>query len=296
LHGIELDFSSDYNDISENNITANNGDGVGFDHSSNNILSRNDITANGEHGIRISGTSEYDSMHGNNVTNNLCGILVEHSPNNRVFHNNLVENQRHAVVQESYDNLWDDGYPSGGNYWSNYTGVDVNNDGIGEIPYPIDADNSDRYPLVGSFNTFDAGMWNDLQCFIDIISNSTVSKFQLNKTEKTISFNVTDPDYMLCFCRVTLPNIIIQDMWQGNYTVFVNGETWLFKNWAHTGNIYIYFTYQDSKHQVTIIPEFPLAIILPLFMVLTMITVSLNKRKRLIKNQVRSVDGKCGQK
>jgi hypothetical protein len=25
-------------------------------------------------------------------------------------------------------NLWDDGYPSGGNYWSNYTGLDLDHD------------------------------------------------------------------------------------------------------------------------------------------------------------------------
>jgi hypothetical protein len=54
-------------------------------------------------------------------------------------------------------NAWDDGYPSGGNYWSDYTGVDLRkgpyqnetgSDGIGDTPYSIDSDNADRYPLM----------------------------------------------------------------------------------------------------------------------------------------------------
>jgi hypothetical protein len=50
-------------------------------------------------------------------------------------------------------NAWDDGYPSGGNYWSDYTGTDANYDGIGDTPYTIDALNQDRYPLMGPFGS-----------------------------------------------------------------------------------------------------------------------------------------------
>jgi len=52
---------------------------------------------------------------------------------------------------------WDDGYPSGGNYWSDYTGVDLftgsgqnetSSDGIGDVPYEIDENNQDHYPFM----------------------------------------------------------------------------------------------------------------------------------------------------
>jgi len=34
-------------------------------------------------------------------------------------------------------NIWDNGYPSGGNYWDDYTGSDINGDHIGDSSYNI---------------------------------------------------------------------------------------------------------------------------------------------------------------
>lgn len=56
--------------------------------------------------------------------------------------------------------LLDDGYPSGGNYWSDYSGVDEKSgpnqdlsgsDGIGDTPYVIDENNTDHYPLINFY-------------------------------------------------------------------------------------------------------------------------------------------------
>jgi len=174
--GINLGSSSNYNSVSGNNIT-NNGDGIALGSSSNNSVSGNNITnndggiwlysssnnsisgnniTNNEYGLMLLSSSN-NSVSGNNITaNNWDGIYVDSSSSNRFYHNNIINNTQQVESTDSV-NVWDDGYPSGGNYWSDYTGIDqksgsyqneTGSDGIGDSPYVIDSNNQDTYPLV----------------------------------------------------------------------------------------------------------------------------------------------------
>jgi parallel beta-helix repeat protein len=121
--------------------------GIKISSSSNNTISRNNITASNQDGIGLWST-EYNSISGNNITNNGEGIHLESSSGTKFYHNNFVNN---GVYSYDSENVWDDGYPSGGNYWSDYNGTDANHDGIGDTPYVIDANNKDNYPLMSNY-------------------------------------------------------------------------------------------------------------------------------------------------
>jgi hypothetical protein len=69
------------------------------------------------------------------------------------------------IIADGPTLAWDDGYPVGGNYWSNYTGVDQfggpgqnipGPDGIGDTPMILDANDTDHYPLMTPWASHDA--------------------------------------------------------------------------------------------------------------------------------------------
>jgi nitrous oxidase accessory protein NosD len=86
----------------------------------------------------------------------LALALVHTSERNVVFHNLFIGNVRAATCDEA-NNDWDDGYPSGGNYWGDGTAVDVRcgpsqeepgSDGIADSARIIPFAGVDRYPLI----------------------------------------------------------------------------------------------------------------------------------------------------
>jgi len=120
--------------------------GIFIYHSSNITILENNIIQNIDDGILVS-SSNGNSIIANNITNTNNGIRLLYSLENKIYHNNFISNT-HQVISSHAENIWDDNYPSGGNYWSDYLGSDLNFDGIGDAPYVINIDNQDRYPLM----------------------------------------------------------------------------------------------------------------------------------------------------
>ena len=141
--------------IEGNIIATNGGDGISLPATSATV-SFNKIINNGGSGIKC----EYGGPHeifenlimGNGQGLKLCACLKD-----KIYHNTIKDNTEQVVVDSEFSKTWDDGYPSGGNWWSDYTGIDRYNgpnqdisgsDGIGDTPYIINENNVDYYPLM----------------------------------------------------------------------------------------------------------------------------------------------------
>lgn len=243
--------------------------------SNNNTVSSNAI-GNNDDGIHL--FSSFNDIFENTIANNWYGIFSLHSGGNIIYHNNFVENTKQAFLNESYVDIWDNGRE--GNYWSEYNGTDADQDGIGETLYIVHGDSKDNYPLMGMFSDFTI-CWNEQDYSLTAICNSTISNFQFNTSLRIISFDVTGK-LGIGFCRVTIPNILVQDLWRQNYSVLLNGEPWPFRNWTDSESTHLYFVYPHSEHKVVIVPEFPSALVLPLLVVVSFVIIALLTKKRRI--------------
>jgi parallel beta-helix repeat protein len=162
--GIELLYSSN-NRIYGNIIQNTRASGISLSGSSNNSIYRNSLIKN--IGIYFSLCNSFGNIiYENDIRENWLGIDISvwitnlhNPPKNKIFHNNFIHNTYQASVSEGARgyNLWDDGYPSGGNYWSDYGdkypyAKELNGSGIWDTPYQISKYDYDNYPLVYPWN------------------------------------------------------------------------------------------------------------------------------------------------
>jgi parallel beta-helix repeat protein len=99
----------------------------------------------------------------NNYTNNYHGLRIILSEEIEIFHNNFINNAFQAY-DDTNQNHWNDTYPSGGNFWSDYSyncpdlysgsitpQTTGSPDGICDIQYDINTNGHDFYPLADFF-------------------------------------------------------------------------------------------------------------------------------------------------
>ncbi len=134
------------NTITSNNIISNNEEGIRLEGSSNNNITGNNVSSNIAYGIYLNFFSDNNIIAGNNILNNENGIHIMSSFNNRIYHNNIIGNTFQAF--DDGNSIWNLPYPFGGNYWSDWTTPDVDEDGFVDFPRVIDPGiNLDNWPF-----------------------------------------------------------------------------------------------------------------------------------------------------
>jgi parallel beta-helix repeat protein len=190
-YGLHIRESSADNIVSNNTVSYNSVNGIYFSKVYNTIIENNIISQSGGNGIyllaqsfniTISENKIFENSRGinhissanctissNNISRNNYGIWVSNAVNSTITLNNLYSNIFFGMTftssndDTSNENQWDNGYPEGGNYWSDYSGMDLNStalqnvppsDGIGDTPYVIDVDSQDNYPKMKGFGNY----------------------------------------------------------------------------------------------------------------------------------------------
>ncbi|MFH0908112.1 MAG: NosD domain-containing protein [bacterium] len=147
-------------------ITYNAADGIGVGGMGSylNTFESNNIVGNGR-GVNLSVKAQRNTVRANTIALNGEGVQINRHPSdsylnysNRVYGNDFIGNATNGYVPEDrYTNFFDNGYPAGGNYWDDYTGVDVlsgpaqdqpGSDGIGDTPIVLSPKCKDTYPLM----------------------------------------------------------------------------------------------------------------------------------------------------
>ena len=251
--GIIFYQSSNENTVSRNVITENYAGGASLYYSSLNVISENIISLNNygeEGGGIIFASSENNVVSRNTITDNHEAVNLDIGSSNNNFYFNNFNNTVQVVTGST--NVWDDG--NEGNYWSDYNGTDVDQDGIGDTPYSIDGNNRDNYPLMGMFSDFNITLQGKTY-YVATVCNSTISDFTFGIGQETgnkiVRFTVTGKDSTVGFCRIMIPT----ELMNHPYIVLIDAEeivpTKL--NISSQTYTYLYFTYVHDGYTITII-------------------------------------------
>jgi parallel beta-helix repeat protein len=169
--GINLSKLAKRNNIN-NNYVYNNQYGIKTWGSSYNSITNNTIQFNAQYAMLLEADSDYNILAHNDVIDNDIGIRIRGSVSNRIFNNCFMNNRqyglyfccgafkniiylnsfrnkgyRHMLEDPNLANFWYKN-STGGNYYDDYNGSDINKDGFGDTPYEISTGDQDIYPLM----------------------------------------------------------------------------------------------------------------------------------------------------
>ena len=248
----------------QNIMATDNKIGIELFRSQNIAVLNNSIRNNMYHGILLSGSSQIE-VEGNNLVSNSeafyimnsnssviqrntvydngIGLKLYESDGNVVFHNNFLGNQKQTDIYNSQNNRFDNGVE--GNYWSNYTGEDANNDAIGDNKLPHEQ--LDRYPLMGRYQQFNITKEGDFYS-VELISKITMDAPYLNPSKGTLGFRAFTNE-TVTVSRLIIPRILVSNA----SIVTVNNSKPIFQNEkSNETHTILYLVFPPGNSQIEI--------------------------------------------
>ena len=245
---ITIQYESNQNFISMNNLDGVEA-GISVTQSSSNNIERNVFN---QTALAIGLRYAFDNKIVGNTMKTTTLFNMRNAENNTIYHNNFIDYNftifdPHGTAEPT--NTWTDSYPGGGNYWK-YTGIDEKHgpaqsqlgpDGI------IDSakQGSDIYPLAAPVQFLNSS-WRGKTIMVEFITNSTVSNLTIDDANKSVSFTAEGAENTTGFSRITLSNSLVQNNWNSEYAIMVNGQEVAFTTQSDSTNTYNYVTFQNQ--------------------------------------------------
>lgn len=301
--GVTL-YNSNYSTVSGNIVTLSGSFGIDLYHCYSDVIERNIVssTIGSRIGLIFGGGIRLDTSLNNTISDNFIiecfydALNLDDSCNNNLIMRNTIENIG-AIVSTSMSNNntffyndfincsgvsdSNDSWSVGGqgNYWSDYTGLDNDSDGVGDTDLPWHG--VDYYPLISPVNPLSV-FWNNTIFPTSLISNSTVSAFTFDQADKEITFNVSGSTNMTGFFNMSIPSSLLAGPW----TILLDGDV---VNWATITQNETFTTiglnYNYDNHSIRIIganvvPEYPTSIMLLPTLLLIPAAITVKRRLR----------------
>lgn len=233
-------------------------------------------------GILLRDKSCGNNFVGNSIMNSAAGIRFADtsSEGNRIYHNNF---QNNTVQVSSFGgaNFFDNGYPSGGNYWDGYVYEDVRSgvnqdqsgsDGILDRGYSFD-----NYPMANPITNVDireAGREFYLQCS----TNITTDGWSFSIPEKNLRFLVSSQQIATSATRVEIPKELLSCENMNGWAISLHDSNPIglqYLSMEDSEDTYLYFTYNmvgDGEVQIIgtdAIPELSISAVLVFLIAVT---------------------------
>jgi len=226
---------------------------------------------------------------GNTIENNPNGVWIAQATCqfNRFYHNNLRNNTKSQILTVGGVNYFDNGYPSGGNYFSDHSATDLKygtdqnetgSDGIFDEGYPADSSvHYDNYPLVNPLTGFNV---EEQAFFVEVSTNVTVTACNFNSSDQSLNLFVNGSLGAVGTCRVIVPKGLLssENLSKWVINVYSDGDlqTPSFMALEDEENTYLYFVYNQAEKSVIkfVIPEFSTLLMILALMATTLMVMA----------------------